>query len=134
MASVAAVDAVEAPPRRSAADEWMRRLLRIPDGATPLGEAAARQAFSQSMAISGLRCLLTYVLLPFVAPALGWASGIGPIPGLLIGTVAIFFNVKSIRRFWMADHRWRWAYTGVGVGVIALLLVLVAKDIAALLG
>ena len=32
---------------------------------------------------------LTYVIFPFVAPAIGFARGVGPLVGLLIGSVAI---------------------------------------------
>ncbi len=91
-----------------------------------------RQAFSQSLAISAIRCLLTYVVLPFLAPLAGWASGVGPIPGVVIGLVAIGFNVRTIRRFWLADHRYRWAYTGISGSVIVLLLVLMVEDLASL--
>jgi hypothetical protein len=131
----ATLDAGERPsPARSAADERMRSLLRIGPATPKLEEPAAQRAFSRSILISALRCVLTYVVLPFVAPALGWASGIGPIPGLAVGVVAIWFNVKSIRRFWLAEHRWRWAYTVVGLSVIGLLLVLMVEDLVDLFG
>ena len=34
------------------------------------------RAFSVSMVVSGLRCVLTYVILPFVTPFLGLAPGV----------------------------------------------------------
>jgi len=68
-------------------------------------------------------------VLPFVAPALGLAAGVGPAIGIPIGVVAIGCNILTIRRFWAADHRWRWAYTAIAVTVIALLLVLMVEDI-----
>jgi hypothetical protein len=111
----------------------MRRLLRIPDGpAAP--EEAAQRAFSTSIMVSATRCILTYVILPFVAPVLGFAAGVGPIIGIPIGIAAIICNVLTIRRFWAADHRWRWAYTGLALTVISMLLVLMAKDLASVLG
>jgi hypothetical protein len=113
---------------RPAADVAVRRLLRIPDGpAAP--EGAAQRAFSTSILVSATRCLLTYIVLPFVAPALGLAAGVGPAVGIPIGVVAIGCNVLTIRRFWAADHRWRWAYTAIALTVIALLLVLMVEDI-----
>jgi hypothetical protein len=119
-------DVATAP--RPAADVAVRRLLRIPDGpAAP--EGAAQRAFSASILVSGTRCLLTYIVLPFVAPALGLAAGVGPAVGIPIGVVAIGFNILTIRRFWAADHRWRWAYTAIALTVIALLLVLMVEDI-----
>ena len=93
---------------RPAADVAVRRLLRIPDG-PPAPEGAAQRAFSTSILVSATRCLLTYIVLPFVAPALGLAAGVGPAIGIPIGVVAIGCNILTIRRFWAADHRWRWA-------------------------
>lgn len=118
---------------RPAADVAVRRLLRIPDGpAAP--EGAAQRAFSTSILVSATRCLLTYIVLPFVAPALGLAAGVGPALGIPIGVVAIACNILTIRRFWAADHRWRWAYTAIALTVIALLLVLMVEDILGLVG
>ena len=113
---------------RPAADVAVRRLLRIPDG-PPAPEGAAQRAFSTSILVSATRCLLTYIVLPFVAPALGLAAGVGPAVGIPIGVVAIGCNILTIRRFWAADHRWRWAYTAIALTVIALLLVLMVEDI-----
>ena len=113
---------------RPAADVAVRRLLRIPDG-PPAPEGAAQRAFSTSILVSATRCLLTYSVLPFLAPALGLAAGVGPAVGIPIGVVAIGSNVLTIRRFWAADHRLRWAYTAIALTVIALLLVLMVEDV-----
>jgi hypothetical protein len=117
---------------RPAADVAMRRLLRIPEGpAAP--EGAAQRAFSTSIMVSATRCILTYVVLPFVAPVLGFAAGVGPVIGIPVGVAAIVCNVLTIRRFWAADHKWRWAYTALSLTVISLLLVLMVKDLASVL-
>ena len=84
--------------------------------------------FSQSVLISGLRCVLTYVVFPFVAPVVGIASGIGSTVGLIVGAIAIVANVFSIRRFWRADHKWKWPVSALNVGIIVLLVVLMAID------
>ena len=84
--------------------------------------------------MSATRCILTYVVLPFLLPALGLAAGVGPAIGIPVGLVAIAFNVATIRRFWAADHRWRWAYTALAVSVIVLLLVLLVEDVSSLVG
>ncbi len=95
---------------------------------------STQRLFTMSMVISGIRCVLAYVVLPFVTPFLGLAPGVGPVLGLVIGTVAIAANVFSIRRFWKADHRWRKPITVLHVGVIILLLVLMWFDLAELIG
>ncbi|MEM7338911.1 MAG: hypothetical protein AAF467_09705 [Actinomycetota bacterium] len=96
--------------------------------------AAAQQGFSRSIVISGIRCVLTYVILPFVTPLIGLAPGVGPSIGLVVGTVAIAANVFSIRRFWKADHHWKKPITVLHVSVIVLLSILLYLDITALLG
>ncbi len=95
--------------------------------------ADAQRGFSKSIMISGIRCMLTYVVLPFVAPLLGFAPGIGPVIGILVGVVAIAANGFSIRRFWRADHKWKKPITGIHLAVIALMLVLIAFDVRELL-
>jgi hypothetical protein len=97
-----------------------------------VSEAAARRAFSTSMTVSATRCLLTYVVLPFVAPLLGIAGDVGPGIGIPIGLVAVGSNILTIRRFHAAEHRWRWAYTGIAVCVIVGLLILMGRDVAEL--
>jgi hypothetical protein len=129
--SLGAVQNVVTAPR-PAADVAVRRLLRIPEGQTAT-ETAAQRAFSTSVLVSATRCLLTYIVLPFLLPALGVAAGVGPAIGLPVGAIAIASNVATIRRFWAADHRWRWAYTALSLTVIALLIVLMVEDVTSLM-
>ena len=98
-----------------------------------VAETDAQNGFSKSILISGVRCLLTYIVLPFVAPFLHLSNSVGPWLGLLVGAVAIVANVFSIRRFWAADHKWKKQVTVLHVAVIALLLVLAARDLQDLL-
>jgi hypothetical protein len=118
---------------RPAADVAMRRLLRISEGHTAT-EGAAQRAFSTSVLVSATRCILTYLVLPFVLPLVGVAKGVGPAIGIPIGIVAIACNIATIRRFWAADHRYRWAYTALAVTVIVLLAVLLVEDLASVVG
>ena len=105
---------------------------------TPEGQATngpqAERLFSKSMVISGIRCVLAYLILPFVTPFIGLAPGVGAGFGLGIGLVAIAANLFSIRRFWRADHRWKMPVTAIHVAVIALLVVLAIRDVAELVG
>lgn len=138
-ASVAAVTAIEVSPPTvplagwSPADRRMRRLLRLPTDAPKASEISARQLVETSLVISMVRCLLTYVLLPFVAPVFGFAAGVTPVVGLLVGAVAIVANVASVRRFWRADHRYRWHYTALAAVIVAALVWLVIADLVELL-
>lgn len=122
--------------RESSAETTIRKLLMIPEvkGTVP-EERGAEKLFSLAMLISAFRCTLSYVILPFVLPALGLgaAVGVGPAIGIPIGVVALFFDVKGIRRFWIAGHRWRWQMSLIYLLVIGLVSVLVIRDVIQLL-
>jgi len=125
---------MKAPPARSAADLRMRRLLRIPDDGTRGSARAAENAFSTSVLISAIRCLLTYVVLPIGGPIVGLAGGVGPVVGLVVGVVSSVAIVASMRRFFRSDHRWRWRYTAVGGAILVFLMIQAIIDVAALAG
>ena len=91
---------------------------------------SAYGSFQRSMLISAVRCTLTYVIFPFVAPAVGFATGVGPVVGLLIGSFAIVCDVFTIRRFFAVDHRWRWPVSAIAFSVICLLAVLLVQDVS----
>ena len=92
------------------------------------------RAFSMAMVVSGVRCVLAYIVLPFATPFLGLAPGVGPALGMGIGVLAIAANVVSMRRFWRTRHRWRRPVTVIHLLVIAFLLVLIAIDVGELVG
>ncbi len=119
---------------RSAADRFMRRLLRLPVEGQKASAADAQKAFQTSILVATVRCMLMYVVFPFVLPAIGVASGVGPWIGLPISLVAMVAIVMSIRRFWRADHSKRWHYTVIGTTVVGFLSLLVVQDLTELLG
>ena len=96
-------------------------------------QTEAQRAFNMSIIVSGIRCTLAYVVLPFVTPFLGLAPGVGPALGIPIAVVAIVANVVSIRRFWRAQHRWRRPITALHIAVIAFMVVLIVLDTRTLL-
>jgi hypothetical protein len=116
-------------PARTRADHVMRRLLRVPERPDGMTEVMAYSAFQRSMAISALRCTLTYVMFPFVLPAVGFATGVGPVFGILIGVIAMTCDVFAVRRFFMVDHKYRWQFTAIVAAVMVLLSVLLVQDI-----
>jgi hypothetical protein len=117
-----------APTARTSADRFMRRLLRLPVDAPPGSAAGARQAFQTSLIVATFRCLLMYVVFPFVLPAVGLAKGVGPAIGLVINIGAMICIVMSMRRFFRADHPKRWAYFALGGTVLVFLIVLAVQD------
>jgi hypothetical protein len=121
-----------APTRRQRAEPVVRRLLVVPDPAprsTRRAQTSAHRLFNLSMALSGLRCLLGYVVLPIVTPALGAAARVGPIVGVPIAVVALVFDVMAVRRFWAADHPWRWQVSAIYAVVMVLVLALLIGDL-----
>lgn len=131
--AAAATTAAIPIPRRSAADRRMRRLLRLSLDAPPGTAAGARTAFQTSLLVATVRCLLMYLVFPFVLPALGITRGVGPAIGLVVNLAAMVCIVLSMRRFFGADHRRRWWYAALGSAVLVLLTVLAAVDVADLL-
>ena len=83
-----------------------------------------------SVAVSAIRCTLTYLVFPWLLPIVGIAGGAGPAIGLPIAVLAIGFNIASIRRFWRADHRWKVQMSALNIGVILLLTMLVVGDLS----
>lgn len=105
--------------------------------ATTTGNQAngkAERIFSKSVMISGVRCLLTYLVFPFAAPLVGITNDVGAVIGVLIGLVAIAFNVFSIRRLFGAKHPYRYWAGAMNAAVIVLLVVLFVMDSQTLLG
>lgn len=94
--------------------------------------ATAQRTFNMAIVVSGIRCTLAYVVLPFIAPLIGLAPGVGPVLGIAIAVVAIIANVVSLRRFWAVQHPWRRAMTVLHVSVIAFMVVLIVNDLSAL--
>ena len=103
-----------------------------PAADAPVTEDQATRTFSTSVLVSAVRCTLAYVVFPWLLPAFGVAGDVGPAIGLVIGPIAIAFNVASIRRFHASDHRWKWQITALNCAVIVLLVVLFAMDVAEL--
>jgi hypothetical protein len=134
------VTALDAPPQLAPSPRWspgdlrMRRLLRLPVDAPKATESSARKLVEKSLLISMARCLLTYIVLPFVIPVLGIAAGVTPFVGIVVGLVAIAANVASVRRFWRAEHRYRWYYLALASVIVAALVWLIVADLAELLG
>ena len=116
--------------RRSPADHIARKVLRIEERPAGVTNAAAYSAFQKSMLISATRCLLTYIVFPFVIPAVGFATGVGPALGIVIGVTALVCDVFSVRRFHAVEHKYRWHFTAVVACVMGLLMVLLVQDVA----
>ena len=123
----APADVRSAAPDRSALDRLVRQLLLI-------GDSSPRALFDLkgSMLLAGVRCTLTYLVIPLGAPVLGWLGVLATPLSLAMSLVAIGLAISSLRRVWMADYRHRWPYTAFIVTAVALLAVVVLGDVRTL--
>jgi hypothetical protein len=126
------VPVTAAAASRSSADRRMRRLLCLPEDAPRVSIIDAQRAFGKSVALSGVRCLLTYVAIPLLGPLVGASGAVGPVLGLILGTVSMVAIVFATRRFFAADHKYRWWYAGIGGTIFVLLAVQAVVDISSL--
>jgi hypothetical protein len=118
---------LDSPPR-SPADRLARRLLRI-EGAEP----RALMPLKGSLAISAVRCVITYAIVPALAPVVTGLGDLATPLSLVLSLLAAVMAVVSLRRVWLADWGARWGYTAfIGV-VVALLTVVIVLDVRTLL-
>jgi hypothetical protein len=121
-------EAATAVPQRSAVDRIVRQLLLI-------GDASPRALFDLkgSMLIAGVRCTITYIIIPFGAPVVAILGVLGTPLSLALSTVAIVMAVSSLRRVWLADYQHRYAYSLFIIVAVALLVIVVVGDVRTLL-
>lgn len=128
------VDAAARPApttQLTAADRFMRRLLRITDVDRKASDGA-HTAFRTSVLVSAVRCLITYLAIPVLVPLVSFAGVVAAPIGIALCIVAVVNGVVSVRRFWTSHHRARWMYTWFMVVVFAVLAVALYADISRL--
>ncbi|WP_460801549.1 hypothetical protein [Microbacterium sp. GXF6406] len=119
----------------SPADRFMRRLLRITTIQKSVKtEREAHRGFRTSMIVSGVRCLITYLLVPILVPIIGFAGIVAAPIGIALCLIAAVNGVVSVRRFWLSDHRARWMYTWFIAFVFVVLAIAMVADIARIVG
>jgi hypothetical protein len=90
----------------------------------------ARRSTTTAIVVAGIRCTITYLLIPILAPFVGLLDTLGPPISIALSSLAMVMAVIGVRRFWIADHRARWSYTAfIGV-VLVLLSVAIVLDVS----
>lgn len=105
----------------SPSDVFMHRLLRLPlerHGSI----IEARNDLRTGIVLSGIRCLFTYLAFPLLGPIGAFGSLKWPL-SVALGVLAVVFSIRSMRRFWAANHKYRWAYTAFAGLIIAWVFV-----------
>ena len=111
----------------------MRSLLRIGDMVDRNAVFGARRSTTTAIVVSGVRCIITYLLIPALAPFFGLLDTFDAPLSLALTSLAVVMAIVGLRRFWIADHRARWAYTAFIALVLAFLLVTMVLDLSAIL-
>jgi hypothetical protein len=114
---------------RGKADRCACWVLRVPARA---GDAEVYNLFSSSILLSATRCLLSYIVFPVLAPWLSAAPVVGPAIGIPVAAAALVFDVRAVRKFFLAHHRWRWAAAVLYTVVMAMVLGLLVHDVTQL--
>lgn len=112
----------------SVADGIARSLLRLEDT-----EPRALVPIRGSLAISAVRCLLAYVLVPIAGPLIGLSGVVARPVSVVLSVAAATLALMSLRRVWAAEWKYRWAYTAFSLVVLALLTTVVVIDLRAVL-
>jgi len=90
----------------------------------------ARRSTTTAIVVSGIRCTITYLLIPILAPLVGLLDTLGAPISIALSSFAMVMGIAGVRRFWIADHRARWSYTTfIGV-VLVLLCVAIGSDVS----
>lgn len=117
----------------AAPDRFMRRLFGVTELQRGSG-VSAHKAFRVSVVVSGVRCLITYLLIPVLVPLASFAGWVAAPVGITLCIVAVVNGVISMRRFWRADHAQRWMYTAFMGVVFVILAIALVSDLSRLGG
>lgn len=113
----------------SSLDRLARRVLGLRDA-----EPRALMDLQGSLVLSATRCLITYVAIPVLLPAIAWAGVVARPIGLVLAILAVGMSIRSLRRVWQANWTYRWGYTAFVAVVVGLLCVSIALDVRFFLG
>ena len=116
--------------REPAANRFMRRLLRAQvQERTEESDRAAHRNFRLALIVTGIRCIISYLVIPIAVPIISFASVVAAPVGILLCAVAVVNGIASVRRFWITDHRSKWMYTGFMAVVFVILAIALWSDV-----
>jgi len=119
-------------------DTLMARLLFVSPAAQQATAApaevdqpppAAERAFNLSLAISGVRCIIQYMILPFVLPVIGLAANWAVPISLAVNLIAVAAIFFSLRRFWQTNYKGKWQYLGIALVALIFIAVFIYTDL-----
>jgi hypothetical protein len=92
----------------------------------------SERVMGYSLAFSAIRCILQYIVLPFILPVLGIAAGWALGLTMIVNVAAIIAIVASVRRMWQISYSHRWRYMALAVPAFLLLVSFLVLDISVL--
>lgn len=131
--------AVRTPSVVETLDRAVARLLRVqrqPPLPRDTAPASQSRVFETPLLLAGVRCILRYVVLPFMLPLLGVATGatLGVVTGtalallLILDVAAVVAIVATLRRLWRLQHPRRWQYLPLALALTFLVGLFFAND------
>ena len=126
-------------------DRAVARVLRVqPQPLVPRQAVATTSSrpFETPLLVSGVRCVLRYVVLPVVLPLLGVGASatLGIVTGAALGilltldAMAAIAIVATLRRLWRLQHPRRWQYLAVALALAVLIAFFFVNDARVLYG
>jgi hypothetical protein len=120
-------------------DGAVARVLRVQPQPLVPREAVAltsSRPFETALLVSAVRCTLRYIVLPFVLPLLGVATGatlgIATVAALgillTLDVIAAIAIVATLRRLWHLQHPRRWQYLSLALALAVLVGFFFASD------
>ena len=117
-------------------DRVLERLLFVSPNCSPSGNTApvprGGNVFGLPLLISAMRCILQYVLLPFVLPVLGVIGGAPVWLGLSLNVVAFVSLISSLRRVFRARHPRRYSYLPLAALMLFAVVIFSISDFRAM--
>jgi hypothetical protein len=99
-----------------------------------------RRPFERTLLFAGVRCTMRYIVLPFVLPLLGAATGAagGIVTGaalgilLILDVIAVISIVATLRWLWRHQHPRRWRYLPLALVLTVLVAIFFMNDLRVL--
>ncbi len=108
-------------------DSLLEQLLFIRPLKTPQ-TSSIKSGFNLALLISAIRCIVQYVVLPFVLPLIGIVTTTPTWLGLLFNTVAFIALISSLRRIWQVRHPKRFAYLPLAIMMLFVMIIFTITD------
>ncbi|KXK54309.1 MAG: hypothetical protein UZ13_00321 [Chloroflexi bacterium OLB13] len=97
-------------------------------------QRAAENTFMASMLFAGVRCILEYVVLPFLLPLLNLSDSIAVPLVMGVNIVAFVALIASVRKFYAINYKHKHLYLAVAVVGGVVLSIFLIGNLRTLIG